>query len=197
METGLGCLTLCETVVKLLATQLLTWKSSFDDTQSPVSETESLRNTLNSKNTYPSPKSTTSGYRPPSSSSVESPTVKGRRAPTWSRPGCSPSTTTYHDESSDQKGQKRGLSEISPSPVQGTVRRAGSRHISQLGGQHERHNTEFCTQRCLLGLQQGGQFDDDCLNVMLHKQGGDSRRHAINFTTLMQRVKKQLNCGGP
>ncbi|ODM18148.1 hypothetical protein SI65_06019 [Aspergillus cristatus] len=182
--------------------QLPTWKSSFDDTRSPVSEPESLRNTPNSKDIYPSPKSTTSEYRPPSSSSMESPTVNERRAPTRSRPGCSPSTTTYHDEFSDpdsdietsyQKGQKRGLSEISSSPVQRTVRRAGSRHISQSDGQHERHNAEFCTQRCLLGLQQGGQLDDDCPNVMLHKQGGDDRQHAINSTTFLQGVKKQLD----
>ncbi|BCR83053.1 uncharacterized protein ACHE_10455A [Aspergillus chevalieri] len=185
--------------------QLPIWKSSFgsfDGTWFPVSEFESPQSTPNSKHTYPSPKSTTSEFLPPSSSSAESPTAEGRRAPTRSRPGCSPSTTTYHDESSDpdsdfeasgQKGQKRGLSEISSSPVQRTVRRAGSRHFSQSDGQHGRHDADFCTQRCLLGLQQGGQLDDDCPNVMLHKQGGDGRRHAIQSTTFLQGVKKQLD----
>ncbi|OJJ79294.1 uncharacterized protein ASPGLDRAFT_52756 [Aspergillus glaucus CBS 516.65] len=182
--------------------QLPTWKSSFDDTQSPVSEAESLRNTLNSKDPYSSPKSTTSEYQPPSSSSVESPTVKGRRAPTQSQPGCSPSTTTYYNESSDpdldfeasgQKGQKHGLSEISSSPVQRTVRWAGSQHTSQSDGRHRQHDADFCTQRCLLGLQLGGQLDDDCLNVLLHKQSEDSRLHAIDLTTLVRYVKKQLD----
>ncbi|ODM18579.1 hypothetical protein SI65_05196 [Aspergillus cristatus] len=185
--------------------QLPIWKSSFgsfDGAWSPVSEFESPQHTPNSKRTYPSPKSTTSEFLPPSSSSAESPTAEGRRAPTRSRPGCSPSTTTYHDESSDpdsdfeasgQKGQKRGLSEISSSPVQRTVRRAGSRHFSQSNGQQGRHDADFCTQRCLLGLQQGGQLDDDCPNVMLHKKSRDGMQHAINSTTLVQRLKKQLD----
>ena len=54
-------------------TQLPTWKSSFDDTWTPVSEDELPQNTPDSKQTYPSPKSTASEYLLPSSSSAESP----------------------------------------------------------------------------------------------------------------------------
>ncbi|OJJ85722.1 uncharacterized protein ASPGLDRAFT_73595 [Aspergillus glaucus CBS 516.65] len=55
------------------------------------------------------------------------------------------------------------------------------------------HNARFCTQRCLLGLQQRDLLDDACPNVDLHKQGGDGRLHAIDFTTLVQHVKEQLD----
>ncbi|ODM19824.1 hypothetical protein SI65_04810 [Aspergillus cristatus] len=55
------------------------------------------------------------------------------------------------------------------------------------------HNARFCTKRCLLGLQQGALLDDACPNVVLHKQGGDGRRHAIDSTTLVQLVKRQLD----
>ena len=180
--------------------QLRIWKSSFgsfDGTWSPVSEFESPQCTPNSKHTYPSPKSTTSEFLPPSSSSAESPTAEGRQAPTQSRPGCSPSTTTHHDDSSEPDSdfeapgqRKRGFSEVSSSPVQQAVRRAGSRHISQSDSRYGQHNARFCTQRCLLGLQQRDLLDDACPNVELHKQGRDSRLHAIDFTTLVQHVKE-------
>ena len=179
--------------------QLPIWKSSFDGTQSPVSKSELPQSTPNSKHTYPRPQSTTSKFLLPLSSSVESLTVKGHQAPTWSWPGCSPSTATYHDESSDPdsdfeaSGQrKRGFSEVGSSPpVQRMVRQATSTQISDC--QHGRHNACFCTQRCLHGLQQDGLLNDACPNMMLHKQGGDSRRHAIDSTTLVQLVKQQLD----
>ena len=179
--------------------ELPIWKSSFDDSRTPVSEDELPPNTPGSKQTYPSPKSTTSEYLLPSSSSAESPTAEGRRVPTRSQPGCAPPNTSHHDNPSDSDSdveasarQKRGFSEINSSPpVQRVVRQAGSRHIS--GSQHGQHNARFCTQHCLLGLQQGGLFDDACPNVMLHKQGGDSGRHIIDSTTLVQLVKQQLD----
>ncbi|EYE98977.1 uncharacterized protein EURHEDRAFT_383166 [Aspergillus ruber CBS 135680] len=165
--------------------QLPIWKSSFgslDGTWSTVSEFESPQSIPNSKHTYPSPKSTTSEFLPPSSSSAESPTAEGRRAPTRSRPGCSPFTATHHDKFSDSDSdfqassqRKRGFSKVGSSPP---VQRV--------------HNARFCTQQCLHGLQQGDLLDDACPNVMLHKQGGDGRRHAIDFTTLVQLVKRQL-----
>ena len=180
--------------------QLPIWKSSFDDTRTPVSEDELPQNTSGSKQTYPSPKSTTSEYLPLSSSSAESPTAKGRRVPTRSQSGCAPSNTIHRDNYSDSDSEsesvqrKRGFSEVNSSPpVQRVVRQAGSglRHIPD--GQNERHDTRFCTQRCLLGLQQGGVLDYDCPNVDHHKQGRDNGRHIINSTTLVQLVKQQLD----
>lgn len=156
---------------------------------------ESSQSSPNSKQTHPSPKFTTSEYMLPSSSSAESPSSDGCRRPTQSQPGCAPFTTSHHDDSSDPEApaqQKRGFSEISSSPpVQRVVRQADSRHISD--GRHEQHNARFCTQRCLLGLQQGGLLDDACPNVVLYKQGGDGRQHIINSTTLVQLVKQQLD----
>ena len=52
---------------------------------------------------------------------------------------------------------------------------------------------QFCTQRCLLGLQQGGELDDYCPNVKLHQRGGDSRQHLINTKVLVKLLKTQLD----
>ena len=181
--------------------ELPVWKSSFDDTRTPVSEDELPQNTSGSKQTYSSPKSssTTSEYLLPSSSSAESPTVEGRRVPTRSQSGCAPPHTTRHYNPSDSDSdvetparQKRGFSEVNSSPpVQRVVRKAGSRQISD--GQHGQHNARFCTQRCLLGLQRGDLLDDACPNVVLHRQSGDSGRHTIDSTSLLQLMKQQLD----
>lgn len=56
--------------------ELPIWKSSFDDSRTPVSEDELPQNTPGSKQT-PSPKSTTSEYLLPSSSSAESSMAEG------------------------------------------------------------------------------------------------------------------------
>jgi hypothetical protein len=61
---------------------------------------------------------------------------------------------------------------------------------SSLPTQH--HMTaDFCTQRCLLGLREGGELDDHCPNVELHRQdqpeGGN--RHLIRTDRLVQLIK--------
>jgi len=92
-------------------------------------------------------------------------------------------------EASGQR--KRGFSEVGSSPPVQRVVRQATLQISD--GRHGQHNAHFCTQRCLHGLQQGGLLDDACPNVMLHKQGRDGRRHAIDSATLVQLVKRQLD----
>ncbi|KAL1957288.1 hypothetical protein VTO42DRAFT_6194 [Malbranchea cinnamomea] len=53
--------------------------------------------------------------------------------------------------------------------------------------------TEYCTQKCLLGLSKRSSFDDACPNVEVHRRCSADQRHPIDrseFTKLMQR---QLN----
>lgn len=59
------------------------------------------------------------------------------------------------------------------------------------GNQHQ-HATQFCTQRCLLGLQQGGELDDRCPNVKAHRQGLHDSRRPITSRDLVQLLKQQL-----
>ncbi|KAI5284929.1 hypothetical protein KEM54_000952 [Ascosphaera aggregata] len=169
--------------------QLPVWKSSFDGTRSPDSETESSDTTKDSQHTHPSPKSP----------SAESPDVERHRESTPYRHGCPSFTATRHDDSSDPDSgsqapgqRKRGFSQVDgPSlPAQRLRRQTTSQTPDSQPGQH---TARFCTQRCLYGLQRGGLLDDACPNVMLHKEGGDGRQHAIDSTTLVQLVKRQLD----
>ncbi|KAF5859880.1 hypothetical protein ETB97_002239 [Aspergillus alliaceus] len=179
-------------------TQLLLWKTSFDHTRSQIPERELRQNPPGSEYS-PSGRSarTVSEYLP-SSSPVEYPTQR-RRMPTRSRAQCAPNTIDP-DNSPDSDtdpapgGRKRGFSQVtsspsSPSPsVQRSARQTGSRHNES--GRYQ-HSAQFCTQRCLLG--QGGQLDDDCPNVMLHRQGRTSSRHLIDAKSLVQQIKRQLD----
>ncbi|KAJ5562930.1 hypothetical protein N7535_002623 [Penicillium sp. DV-2018c] len=61
------------------------------------------------------------------------------------------------------------------------------------GNQARRHNAQFCTQRCLLGLQSGSVLDDCCPNVMLHRRTKDDVRHPIASGDLLGLLKAQLD----
>lgn len=61
------------------------------------------------------------------------------------------------------------------------------------GSQSRRHDAQFCTQRCLLGLQNGGILDDFCPNVELHRRGQDDLMHSIATEDLVRLLNVQLD----
>ncbi|PWY70875.1 hypothetical protein BO94DRAFT_560537 [Aspergillus sclerotioniger CBS 115572] len=109
------------------------------------------------------------------------------------RSSCAPPKSKPHDDSPDPdanpapRGKKRGSSEVTSSlsslSAKDSARKAGS----------EQRTTQFCTQKCLRTLQRGGQLDDNCPNVMLHRQGSNINEHLINAATLIQQLKQQLD----
>lgn len=190
------------------------WKTSFDYTRSQIPEAELRQhpvdsehsNSSNCTSSEPSHPSrpfepSTSEYQP-SSSPVESPTAKGSQVQTQSRSGCGLNSTIHRDDSPDsipdfggptQQNQREcGYSQVTSSPpVQRASRPENSQHVS--GSRYQQHSAQFCTQQCLLGLQQGGQLDNSCPNVMLHRQGADDSRHCIDSAILVQQLKQQLD----
>ncbi|KAB8069197.1 hypothetical protein BDV29DRAFT_57075 [Aspergillus leporis] len=174
------------------------WTTSFAHIRSEIPQTELQRDPPDSEYTPSVSARTVSEYLP-SSSPVESPT-EGRRVPTRSGARCAPANTTRdgspHSDTDQAPGRrKRCFSQITSSPsspsVQRSARQAGSRDVQS--GQSQQHSARFCTQRCLLGLQQGGLLDDHCPNVKLHRRGSNSNRHPINAEGLVQRIKQQLD----
>jgi hypothetical protein len=113
--------------------------------------------------------------------------------------GCAPSSDQPHREDSSDSdadpntstGRKRGFSKVEPSPP---TRRSARR--TDIGGcqgkQFYQHVAQFCTQKYLLGLQQGGVMDPCCPNAELHISGRQDDRH-IDVKTLVQMVKEQLD----
>ncbi|KAF4213889.1 hypothetical protein CNMCM5878_009879 [Aspergillus fumigatiaffinis] len=178
------------------------WHTSFDSERSRIPAGElpedSNVNYATSEN-YTSPEHTTSEYLP-SSSPAGSPVTNGLRVTTRAASGCAPSSDQHHQEdSSDSEvdpatsaGRKRGFSQVTSSPpAQRSAPRADPQ--GNQSGQSRPHVAQYCTQKCLLGLQQGGTLDPDCPNTKLHILGGSDVRHPISAEDLVRRLKRQLD----
>ncbi|KAK9311311.1 hypothetical protein V1524DRAFT_387905, partial [Lipomyces starkeyi] len=162
--------------------QLHTWKTDLDYVWAQIPEDE--------RDQTPPSSESQSEYQV--SSLSESPQPDGHRPITRSQTGCRPQETMHRSESMDSSdsdpnqassGRKRPLNLITSLPPS----RRRSRQIGSQSGQVSRrqhHTVKFCTQRCLLGLQQGGILDSRCPNVELHRQGRDTDRHLISSERL-------------
>ncbi|KAB8212988.1 hypothetical protein BDV33DRAFT_89851 [Aspergillus novoparasiticus] len=142
-----------------------------------------------------SPEQTTSEYLTSSSLVTSGPRVTTRAATS-----CAPPFDPYHQESSSDSEtdpaasarRKRGFSQVTSSPP---TQRSAPRADRQ-GNQSEQarsHDAPFCTQRCLLGLQQGGALDPACPNTDLHILGRREDRHLIRAADLVKKLKAQLD----
>ncbi|KAI7973041.1 hypothetical protein EIK77_000827 [Talaromyces pinophilus] len=176
--------------------QLHIWKTSFDHTRSQIPDEELREAPPDSE--YPSSESTGSEYLP--SSPLESTSGQARRISSRSRGTCvdldiaqrEPMDSSDSDTSPAAHGRKRGFSQImsSPSSQRSVTRSADSTLPSD---QRQQHTSRFCTQRCLLGLQQKGTLDGSCPNVHLHRHGQERNRHCIDANALVQLLKDQLD----
>ncbi|KAL2367004.1 hypothetical protein RJZ56_000091 [Blastomyces dermatitidis] len=172
--------------------QLHIWKTSFDFTPSQIPDDELQQ-------TPPGSEYASSEYMP-SEHLPSSPLQPGHRVSTRSQTTCAPIDTSPlgdHMDSSDSDsnqaahGRKRGFSQVMSSPPSqhSSARPADPRPSS---GQSQ-HTARYCTQRCLLSLQQEGELDHQCPNVSLHRRGQNDDRHCINARKLVQILNEQLN----
>ncbi|OKL61816.1 hypothetical protein UA08_03028 [Talaromyces atroroseus] len=124
-----------------------------------------------------------------------------RRASNRLRGDCAPMGTMSQSDrldSSDSgadtttKNRKLGIRQVLSSPPSQRRSTRPTDSTPPSSGQHQQHTSRFCTQRCLLGLQQGGALDRLCPNVHLHRhEKGD--RHSIDAEELVQLLKEQLD----
>ncbi|KAJ5993179.1 hypothetical protein N7451_008903 [Penicillium sp. IBT 35674x] len=180
---------------------LHTWQTSFEHARSqiPSKELQQIPHSDSTNPEFPSPESGSS-YDPPSSSPLPSPS-DGRRVPTRSQSNCapletrprSPSPNSSGSDTNQTAGHKRRISRVTPSP---SARRSGHRQESRR--EQEDHSrrcaAQFCTQRCLLGLQTGEPLDELCPNVDHHREvQKDPSHHPISVGNLMISLKSQLD----
>ncbi|CAG8161735.1 unnamed protein product, partial [Penicillium nalgiovense] len=181
--------------------ELPLWTTSFDHTRSQIPKAELQQTLPHSDSTaieYTSPESSSS-YEPPSSP-PGSPTAAGRRVSTRSQASCAPLGVQHRSQSPDSSGsdsnqatgRKRGFSQVTSSP---SAQRAGRQQDlrNNQGTQARYCDAQFCSQRCLVGLQTGGVLDDCCPNVMLHRRSKDDLHHPITPEDLVRLLKTQLD----
>ncbi|KAH7304561.1 hypothetical protein B0I35DRAFT_454667 [Stachybotrys elegans] len=180
---------------------LHTWETSFEHTRSqiPRDELQQIPHSDSTAPEFPSPASGSS-YAPPSSSPLPSPS-EGRRVPTRSQTSCAPLENRPRSLSPDSSGsdtnqiagQKRRISQVTASP---SSRQSGRQQESRNDqeDQTRRRAAQFCTQRCLLGLQTGSRLDELCPNVDQHRRGQEDRtQHPISAEKLVLSLKSQLD----
>ncbi|KAJ5419458.1 uncharacterized protein N7487_003008 [Penicillium crustosum] len=167
------------------------WTTGFDHTRSHIPNDE-LQHPLTSDSTapeFPSP-DTGSPYEP-SSSPPDPPESITRRVSTRSRVSCAP---IRWPDLNPATGRKRAFSQVLSSPSTQHVGRQRDTNNNKGPDNQSRHrDAQFCTQRCLLGLQSGGLLDDCCPNVMLHRRSKDNLHHLITSEDLVRLLKAQLD----
>ncbi|KAJ6105282.1 hypothetical protein N7523_010092 [Penicillium sp. IBT 18751x] len=179
------------------------WKTSFDHTRSHIPEDEFRQLPLNSDSTAPEFPSPDSGSTyEPSSSPPDSPDSTAGQVSTRSRVSCAPSDVRHRSQSSQSPDpdsnpatrRKRTFSQVPSSPSAQRVARQRETIDDRGPDSRPRHrDAQFCTQRCLLGLQSGGLLDDCCPNVMLHRRSKDDLQHPITSENLVRLLKAQLD----
>ncbi|KAJ5557939.1 hypothetical protein N7513_003525 [Penicillium frequentans] len=180
---------------------LHTWQTSFEHARSqiPSKELQQIPHSDSTNPDFPSPESGSS-YELPSSSPLPSPS-DGRRVPTRAQSNCapldtrprSPSPNSSGSDTNQNAGHKRRISQVTSSP---SARRSGQRQESRRDqDDHSRRRAaQFCTQRCLLGLQTRELLDELCPNVDSHRRGQDDlTEHPISAEELMISLKSQLD----
>ncbi|KKK12260.1 hypothetical protein ARAM_002694 [Aspergillus rambellii] len=178
------------------------WNTSFDHIRAQIPDEELRQTPPNSGYTgSPATSSDHSGSEYLPSSPLDSPSGKARRMPTRSQPGCSPPDTINRSKRSDSQDsdpnpgslvRKRGFSQVTSSPpTQHSARQTS--HDDNGSGQYQQHMLPFCTQHCLLGLQQNSTLDAACPNIALHQHGHTGNRHPIDAKRLVELLKQQLD----
>ncbi|KAL2823332.1 hypothetical protein BDW59DRAFT_173501 [Aspergillus cavernicola] len=176
------------------------WTTSFNHTYSQIFKAEKQQATSQSDVTTPEFPSPDSGslFEPPSSS-PDLPIVGGRQVAAKFQGSCAPgaqrrsrSPDSSGSDTNRTTGRKRNFSQVASSP---SARRAAHQHqtSNNQGSQSRRRDAQFCTQRCLLGLQTRGILDDCCPNVMLHRQNNNHLHHPTTSEGLVHSLKALLD----
>ncbi|KAI1974558.1 hypothetical protein LOZ51_005944 [Ophidiomyces ophidiicola] len=177
---------------------LPTWETSFSRARSQISPGEVPQNPLDPDYTSSeTDEKSASEFQPSSSPAPATPNQEIRKR---SRSGCAPSSVFGRgspDDTDPNLGpttRKRGFSQVTSSPpTQQSTSDSRTNQTSSHGGQTRPHINRFCTQQCLLGLQQGGILDSHCPNVAIHHAGKDDNRHQISAQALVLMLKQQLD----
>jgi regulator of replication initiation timing len=95
----------------------------------------------------------------------------------------SPNTADGKDHSrSDSKADKATASEQDPAHAKSSPPADQENQEPTPDFQYwkeDPHDAQYCTQRCLFGLQRHGTLDGNCPNVDLHRRGRTSDMHPI------------------
>lgn len=113
-------------------------------------------------------------------------------APSEIRPR-SQSPNSSGSDTNQAAGHKRRIGQFTASPS--TQRSGPQQRARHDEDEHSQHRAaQFCTQRCLLGLQNGNVLDELCPNIDHHRRGKNNpTQHPTSGENLMNLLKNQLD----
>ncbi|KAI9731009.1 MAG: hypothetical protein M1834_005470 [Cirrosporium novae-zelandiae] len=135
-------------------------------------------------------------YREPSSPFIIRSAYLLRR-----RQNCAPPNIISRDShsSSEESSGDQGPVDTPSRPEGGQKRKRvpnSNLYSSPTGDRSRRHSghspQQYCTQKCLLNLKTRGLLDENCPNVMFHRQKVCDNQHAIDLPELVRLTKQQL-----
>ncbi|KAJ5630105.1 hypothetical protein N7528_003762 [Penicillium herquei] len=173
------------------ASQAKRWETAFDGVYSSIPIEEIEQSTLRSDSS--------SGYE---ASSLEPSTTDHRVKPrsqtqagcaTSNDQQCSPPPESSASDSNQATTRKREFSPVTS--FSSTQRVARQRESSNNQSNQARYrDAQFCSQRCLMGLQTGDNLDEACPNVELHRRGQpDCTKHLITSEKLVLCLKAEFD----
>ena len=106
---------------------------------------------------------------------------------------CAPAPDSYREtgspDSSDSEGDSGG-----PTP-QPTPSKPPKQAAANVAGKQKRgtgKERQYCTQRCLMGIMNQGEFDDQCPNVLEHAREGTDHHHGLDSQDFLWLIQEQL-----
>ena len=101
---------------------------------------------------------------------------------------------TGSPDSSDSEDDSGGPTP-QPTPSKAPKRAAGNVAGKQKKGTGQGRTgqeRQYCTQRCLMGIMDQGEFDDQCPNVLEHAREGTDHHHSLDSQDFLWLIQQQL-----
>ena len=105
-------------------------------------------------------------------------------------PGPGSLRETESPDSSDSENDSGGPT---PQPTPSKPPKQAAANVADKQNKRAGQERQYCTQRCLLGILDQGEFDDRCPNVLEHARQGTDHHHNLDSQDFLWLIQEQLS----
>lgn len=107
---------------------------------------------------------------------------------------CAPAPGSLREtESPDSSDGENDSGGPTPQPTPSKPPKQAAANIADKQNKRAGHERQYCTQRCLLGILDQGEFDDRCPNVLEHAREGTDHHHNLDSQDFLWLIQDQLS----
>ena len=123
---------------------------------------------------------------------------RSRRTDLKASKSCASGTDKFQDkprpDSSDSEdGNEDDSGDPSPQPTPSKPQKQASAHVADKKNKKAGQERSYCTQRCLLGILDHAELDEQCPNVLEHAQEGTNGHHNLDSQDFLWLIQEQLS----